>query len=308
MGCHTCQQQRQLEVVSGFTWRCLGYAHLQWADPHVKSTQNCEAVENDFSKRFNSVILSVGNKPLLTMLEAIRVIVLERMNTMRRVFWHVIPTGGQLFEVRNGSEAFGVDEKRRTCTCRLWKLSSFSCPHAITVILKLNRREEEYVPGYFRKQSFHYSYHQYLTPVGGMTFWLDCSDMSKVLPLKPKKCPVGLERKESGHNKTSCKNETIVLPPKPPCKKSRPRKTQVGVEEQLVEEEVVDEPYDAKVVDERSSQSEVGESSNGRSNIQKGTKRHKTKNKRGGLGIKVGSPSFRFSRIVKWFGLGQVPL
>nr|GEW89743.1 pentatricopeptide repeat-containing protein [Tanacetum cinerariifolium] len=39
------------------------------------------------------------------------------------MFWHVIPTGGQLFEVRNGSQAFGVDEKRGTCTCRLWKLS-----------------------------------------------------------------------------------------------------------------------------------------------------------------------------------------
>ncbi|GJX08957.1 hypothetical protein Tco_0198816 [Tanacetum coccineum] len=29
-------------------------------------------------------------------------------------FEHVIPTGGDLFEVRNGSEAYGVDEQRRT--------------------------------------------------------------------------------------------------------------------------------------------------------------------------------------------------
>ncbi|GJT14528.1 hypothetical protein Tco_0861570 [Tanacetum coccineum] len=36
------------------------------------------------------------------------------------MFWHVIPTGGHLFEVGNGSEAFGVDEERRNCTCRLW--------------------------------------------------------------------------------------------------------------------------------------------------------------------------------------------
>ncbi|GJU45628.1 pentatricopeptide repeat-containing protein [Tanacetum coccineum] len=164
-----------------------------WSRAYFHIGTNCEAVENGFSECFNSVILSVRNKPLITMLEAIRVIVLERMNTMRRLydtwteyicpniqnrlelikdlhrFWHVIPTGGELFEVRNGSEAFGVDEQRRLCTCRLWQLS--------------------------------------------------------------------------GHNKTSCQNETVVLPPKPPCKKGRPRKIQLGVEEQ-----VVDEPHDAPVV------------------------------------------------------------
>ncbi|GKE51877.1 pentatricopeptide repeat-containing protein [Tanacetum coccineum] len=141
--------------------------HNSWSRAYFHI--DCEAVENDFSERFNSVILSVGNKPLITMLEAIRVIVLERMNTMRRVYdtWteDICPNIQKRLElkkictVRNGSEAFGVDEKRRTCTCRLWKLSSFSCPHAITVILKLNRREEEYVPGYFRKHSFDDSYH-----------------------------------------------------------------------------------------------------------------------------------------------------
>ncbi|GJV02778.1 pentatricopeptide repeat-containing protein [Tanacetum coccineum] len=237
----------------------------------------------------------VRNKPLITMLEAMRVIVLERMNTMRRVydtwtedicpniqkrleltkdlhrFWHVIPTGGQLFEVRNGSQAFGVDEKRRTCTCRLWQLSGLPCPHAIAVIFKLNRRAEEYVPTCFRKQSFHDSYHQYLTPVGGMSFWPDCSDMSKVLPPKARTMPGRPKKKrirafhenkntnrvsrsgitmtcsncfQKGHNKTSCQNETVVLPPKPPCKKGRPRKIQLGVEEQ-----VVDEPHDAPVVE-----------------------------------------------------------
>ncbi|GJY94742.1 hypothetical protein Tco_0511103 [Tanacetum coccineum] len=35
-------------------------------------------------------------------------------------FWHVIPTGGNLFEVRNGSEAFGIDEERRNCAASEW--------------------------------------------------------------------------------------------------------------------------------------------------------------------------------------------
>ncbi|GKA01635.1 hypothetical protein Tco_0674300 [Tanacetum coccineum] len=88
-----------------------------------------------FSECFNSVIVNVRHKPLLTILEAIRVIVLERMNKIREIsrkwnpgvcpnikkrlewlkekqrFWHVIPGGGKLFEVRLGSEGFTVDEE-----------------------------------------------------------------------------------------------------------------------------------------------------------------------------------------------------
>ena len=237
-------------------------------------------------------------------------------------FWHVIPTGGDLFEVRNGSKAFKVDEQHRTCTCRLWQLSGLPCAHAIAVIFKLNRRVEDYVPGCFRKQSFYSAYHQYLTPVGGMDFWPDCSEMSRVLPPKPKKMP-GRPRKkriraahenknsnrvsrsgitmtckncfQKGHNKKGCKNPTVVLPPKPPTKKGRPRKAQVGVSS-LVDEDldfapvdsapvettpIVDDDYvEAPFVHEQTSQFEVGGSSNGRS------KRVKTTLRRGRIGNK----------------------
>ena len=43
----------------------------------------CEAVENGFSECFNSVLVNVRHKPIITMLESIRVLVMERMNTMR---------------------------------------------------------------------------------------------------------------------------------------------------------------------------------------------------------------------------------
>nr|GEZ03882.1 pentatricopeptide repeat-containing protein [Tanacetum cinerariifolium] len=98
-----------------------------WSRAYFRIDINCEAVKNGFSECFNSVLLRVRNKPLITMLEAMRVIVLERMNTIRKLleswsedicpnihkrlkvtkdqhrFWHVIPTGENLFEVRNGS-------------------------------------------------------------------------------------------------------------------------------------------------------------------------------------------------------------
>ena len=54
-----------------------------WSRAYFHLGQNCEAIENGFSECFNSVNVNVREKPLITMLEAIRVIVLERMNIMR---------------------------------------------------------------------------------------------------------------------------------------------------------------------------------------------------------------------------------
>ncbi|GJT88812.1 hypothetical protein Tco_1070529 [Tanacetum coccineum] len=86
-----------------------------WSRAFFEVDRGCEEIENGFSECFNSVIVNVRHKPLLTMMEAIRVIVLERMNKMREISknWnlgHVIPAGGKLFEVRSGSEGFMVDE------------------------------------------------------------------------------------------------------------------------------------------------------------------------------------------------------
>ncbi|GKE00246.1 hypothetical protein Tco_1388229 [Tanacetum coccineum] len=79
---------------------------------------------------------------------------------------------------------------------------------------------------------------------------------------------------QKGHNEKGCKNATIVLPPKPPVKKGRPRKTPL-----------------------------VGGST--QFGVQRG-RRVKTTVKRGGASYKRGFvPSRRFSNLGRWFGLGE---
>nr|GEW81781.1 putative reverse transcriptase domain-containing protein [Tanacetum cinerariifolium] len=56
-----------------------------WSIAFSEVDRGCEAVENGFSECFNSVIVDVRHKSLITILEAIRVIVLERMNKMREI-------------------------------------------------------------------------------------------------------------------------------------------------------------------------------------------------------------------------------
>ncbi|GKB97188.1 multidrug resistance-associated protein 5 [Tanacetum coccineum] len=98
-----------------------------WSRTFFEVDRGCETIENGFSEYFNSMTVSVRHKQLLTLLEAIRVIVLERMNKMRKIsrkwnpgvclkikkilewlkeqqrFWHAIPAGGNILEVRSGS-------------------------------------------------------------------------------------------------------------------------------------------------------------------------------------------------------------
>ncbi|GKE77096.1 hypothetical protein Tco_1543216, partial [Tanacetum coccineum] len=95
-----------------------------WPKAFFEVDRGCEAIENGFSECFNSVIVSVRHKPLLTMLEAIRVIVLERMNKIREISrkWNL--------GVRSGSEGFTVDEGKKTCSYRMWQLSRILCFHA----------------------------------------------------------------------------------------------------------------------------------------------------------------------------------
>ncbi|GKE78249.1 hypothetical protein Tco_1544369, partial [Tanacetum coccineum] len=96
---------------------------------------------------------------------------------------------------------------------------------------------EDYISDCFRKDAYFKAYHQYMTPVGGMTFWPDSSMYSTVLPPKPRTMP-GRPRKhrirapherqfpnrvsragvemtcqnyfEKGHNKSSCSKAKVI--------------------------------------------------------------------------------------------------
>ncbi|GKA92496.1 multidrug resistance-associated protein 5 [Tanacetum coccineum] len=55
---------------------------------------------------------------------------IKSANPNAHKFWHVIPAGRKLFEVRSGSEGFTIDEGKRTCSCRMWQLSGLPCVHS----------------------------------------------------------------------------------------------------------------------------------------------------------------------------------
>ncbi|GKD82760.1 pentatricopeptide repeat-containing protein [Tanacetum coccineum] len=162
---------------------------------------NCEAVENGFSECFDAVLVSVRHKPIITILESMRVLLMYRMHTMRLIMekWtsEVCPKIQSIlehtkdqqskFEVRKGYDAFTVDEVANTCSCRMWQISGLPCVHDVACIFKLNKMVEPYVPECFKLEMFKQAYTQFMKPVEGITFWPYCSRLSRILGPLPKR-------------------------------------------------------------------------------------------------------------------------
>lgn len=129
----------------------------------------CDAYENGVSESFNSAIVHSRARPIITMLEEIRLFVMQRTYTLKEKarkwkndvcpsirekikdlnkdqrYWGVYPSGLQQFEARYKNQAFSVDIGEKTCSCRAWQLSGIPCLHAVAALAHLNISAESYV-------------------------------------------------------------------------------------------------------------------------------------------------------------------
>ncbi|GJY94916.1 transposase, MuDR, plant [Tanacetum coccineum] len=102
----------------------LGAQNDNVLDIYFSTDKACDAVENEISECFNTMIVDARRKPIINMLDDIRVLCMEGLQKMREKHakwtddicpnirkklekhWNVIPSGESRFEVRNGYEGF----------------------------------------------------------------------------------------------------------------------------------------------------------------------------------------------------------
>lgn len=147
-------------------------------------------------------------------------------------YWSVIPSGGNVFETRNGHEAMVVDLDARKCSCRLWDISGIPCVHSIAAIHFINKDPEDFVSKWFTKDIFKMAYANSIRPLNGSNMWTP-TPYIKPNPPKERRMPgrPSIKRKrsesesqssrvtqsgktmtcnnclEKGHNARTCKNE-----------------------------------------------------------------------------------------------------
>nr|KAJ0198726.1 hypothetical protein LSAT_V11C600327810 [Lactuca sativa] len=256
------------------------YDHLMareptsWCRAYFSTGLACEAVENGIAECFNAIIVDARKKPLLTMLEEIRLYMMERAFNLKQEAenwvgevcpsavtkmeefgediksWHAVPSGVNEYEVRNGFQNYGVNLKEKICACRLWELSGIPCVHAQVAILYTNQDPVNFISSWFSKNNYKATYDQNIHPVNGSILWEETSYTKPLPPIERRmpgrpsvkrrrhvsenqdkysqvsskgrtvQCKNCLQR---GHNKTSCKNPTVVPEPQPKKKMGRPR-------------------------------------------------------------------------------------
>nr|GEU76548.1 hypothetical protein [Tanacetum cinerariifolium] len=165
------------------------YRNLFWKAAKASYPAKFQEVMNEIKD------LNARKKPIISMLEDIRIYIMERQKRMRdkhvmwgdEIFpnirkkveiikdkhrdWRVIPSGGSKFEARNGYEAFKVNEMNMTCSCRQWQLTGIPCAHGCAAIYFLHKDPDKYVSDWYRKSMFVYVYQHFIHPLDGMDQW-----------------------------------------------------------------------------------------------------------------------------------------
>ncbi|KAK9080510.1 hypothetical protein SSX86_000268 [Deinandra increscens subsp. villosa] len=177
------------------------YSHLiernpkSWSRAFFEVDRACDAFENDMSESFNSCIRVARRKPIITMLEEIRMFVMQRSFTMstkaekvehdvcptvrkkleliklEQRHWKVIPSDNIIFEVRNEKDAYAVNVNEQTCSCRSWQLSGIPCVHTVAALAFINKDPENYINKWLKRDMFKEAYKYHIKPLKGSSSW-----------------------------------------------------------------------------------------------------------------------------------------
>ncbi|KAK9987406.1 hypothetical protein SO802_032357 [Lithocarpus litseifolius] len=149
-----------------------------WARSMFKSDGQSDTILNNMCESFNSRILKFRSKPIITMLECIRLYLMTRFQANKEMImkvesklcpkirkrlykeklacrkWLACWAGRTKFEVKNGLESFTVDLEEKSCSCRKWDITGISCCHAISCIFFNREDSEKYVNACYKRTAY----------------------------------------------------------------------------------------------------------------------------------------------------------
>ncbi|XP_057774982.1 uncharacterized protein LOC130993960 [Salvia miltiorrhiza] len=171
------------------------YPPQTWCRAYQDFRSSSYMVDNNASESFNSSLLEAMSKPIISMLEDIRVLVMNRFRerkrssnswkgdwspTAMRVFQaakedsiscQVLWNGDNGYEVGEGLDKHTVLLDRRLCTCRNWGLCGIPCQHAIAASYHSKIDPETMISHWYHKETYEKSYAHTVQPVPGPKFY-----------------------------------------------------------------------------------------------------------------------------------------
>ena len=168
-------------------------APAQWTRSHFTPRALIDCSVNNLSESFNSMILKSRDKPILAMLEWIRVRLMTRLYIKRKGIekyagklcpsiqdklgklkveskpFSTTPAGSFLYEVASQYERHVVDLVKKTCSCRFCDLNDIPCKYAIIAIYTNIEILEAYTHPCYYNETYIEMYKEVLPPMLGQS-------------------------------------------------------------------------------------------------------------------------------------------
>ncbi|XP_052733999.1 uncharacterized protein LOC128196591 [Vigna angularis] len=193
----------------------IGIPPRFWSRSRFTGQAMTDTLDNNISEAFNSVLIHSRGKPIITMMEDIRVYLMKRWATNRTKvasmdfticpkikkrlekecslsrFWVPSWSARKIFEVRHTSSVgnkFTLDLDTKECSCKKWMISVIPCCHAIAAMNFSNVDPQSYVPTVFTRSTYEEVYASIIFPLNGHLLW-ETTNFNDVLPPLMRKMP-----------------------------------------------------------------------------------------------------------------------
>ncbi|XVF43695.1 hypothetical protein PTKIN_Ptkin02bG0061300 [Pterospermum kingtungense] len=195
-----------------------------WSRAFQSTTSKCDIVDNNMREAFNSILVNARQKSIITMLEEIRVFVMEKIVEKREfvnkwnnnydplikdrfdeykkegVDWRVHWNGDKGCEVEKGRRQFTVNLNKKEYSCRVWQLTGIPCPHACCAIWHDEKDPNEFMHMWYHPATYYKAYQYALQPINGFHEWKK-SNLEPIYPPGERKSrgrPKKARRKSKG--------------------------------------------------------------------------------------------------------------
>ncbi|XP_070049758.1 uncharacterized protein LOC142173699 [Nicotiana tabacum] len=174
----------------------LWYNKERWSKVYFNSFSNCDSVDNNIAKSFNSWIIEPRHKTIITMLDEIKVKMMRSIGQLREYAngWicDISPTTLKVLQdntsksmkcdiMWNGDTRYEVKEteylkylvslQTMTCNCRSWTLKGIPCAHAVAALHFKKLDPINFVSHWYTKETYLKVYNHFIQPAFNMSMW-----------------------------------------------------------------------------------------------------------------------------------------
>lgn len=196
-------------ILPGAEHRCCArHIHANWKKNHPGNV-----LKNMFWQAAKANTIEARYKPILELLDDIRLKVMERLHVKRdlmmnndcRICPQIIKklnfsikatkfckstwTGADECEVKDiDGGQWVVNMVQRTCSCRRWELRGYPCSHGCTALFSIDDKPEDKIHECYSRSVYMKTYENMLKPMKGPLYWPK-TGLPDILPPKARRMP-----------------------------------------------------------------------------------------------------------------------